>query len=108
MWFFFFFFSMYNLKTLYIMKKLLLIAALMISAFSFANENNKEIIVEQTIQNVLVVENQITETVTLTADELLRYCWTSTYVWHTGTYVSGMDGQHEILIIETVTTCLTV
>jgi hypothetical protein len=62
------------------MKKLVLVAALMVASFSFANEKTKEIVVENNTQTVSV-ETQQTETVFLTIDELLRYCWTNTYIY---------------------------
>jgi hypothetical protein len=84
-----------------------MIAAFMIYAFSFANENNKEIIIEQTVQNVLVVENQITETIYLSKEDLKKYCWTSSMTWVTGVIVMGSNGElYDEVVTYTWTSCV--
>ena len=91
------------------MKKLLLIAALMISAFSFANESNKEIVVKETVQNVLEVEYQIIEKVTLTTEELLTYCWTTVTMTEIGSpYTNDMGQTVQDYAVHTRTRCITV
>lgn len=89
------------------MKKLVFIAVLMISAFSFANESNKEIVVEETVQNILVDENQLTETIFLSKEDLKKYCWTTSVSWWTGNTAVGMDGEvlYEV-VTYTWTTCV--
>lgn len=91
------------------MKKLVFIAALMISAFSFGNERNSEIIVEQNVQNNKINKIQATETIFLSSEELLTYCWTSVRYFWTGRTTKSMSGEllYEYEVV-TTTYCITV
>ncbi|CAM3667778.1 hypothetical protein FLGE108171_09555 [Flavobacterium gelidilacus] len=90
------------------MKKLLVVAALMVASFSFANEKTTEIVLENVVQTVSV-ETQQTETMTLTTEELLTYCWTTVTMTEIGSpYENDMGQQVQDYLVHTRTSCMTV
>ena len=90
------------------MKKLLLVAALIVASLSFANEKTTEIVLENNLQTVSV-ETQQTETLTLSAEELLTYCWTTVTMTEIGSpYTNDMGQTVQDYAVHTRTRCITV